>query len=1226
MIKKIFLAAIIVFSYLGMSYAQTGFGSLQGRVIDAKTKEPLPFANIVLFLNGMQKGGAQSNVDGYYTIRPIQPGTYDVQVTYVGYIGEKKTGYLIGSDKISSLDFALNQKLTTLTEFVVTEYVKPLVEKEEVSGQRMSGKEIAKAPTRSVAALVSLTAGVAGSSIKGQRGSGTVYFVDGRRVSGGIGVPRGAMEELNTITGGIPAEYGDLIGGVVSITTKGPSSTFHGGLEVVSSQLTDPFGYNVIEGSLTGPIFLKDKRAKGTDTAKTILGFLVSGNYTYVKDPIQNATGFWKVKDDVYDYLYNNPISPAPSGVGFVPSAEFITKADMEHVKVHPGIGTYSYEGMGKLDFQPNENLDVVVMGTVSNGMSRGYNYTQAMFNYKEAAQYQSFSNTYSGSVRLTQKLKFGNSDASKKGEKRKVSISNAYYTLSFDYTKQHNYGWDETHKQNYFDYGYLGKYERYQEPVYTYNYDTINGKIVKANLLLGYRDTLVTFTPSDMNEGTANYTKQLYALNNGKITNFNNIKLLGGLWNGDSPQNVYSLWTNISTPAGSYGVADADMISVKGQASADFNNHSIKMGFEYEQRVSRSYSVAGAGLWTVMRQLTNSHLLQLDTRNPIGVYSQDGVFLDTVNYRRLNDGTQTNFDKNFRNYLKSIGAKDVYGNLIDDYSYINIDRYSPDNFSLSYFSPEECLKNGIVSYYGYDYLGNKLKKKPSLDDFLNSDQRLIAPINPIYMGGFIQDQFAYKDMIFRIGLRIDRFDANQPTLKDKYSLYPIKSVSEVTEFTHPTTMGKDFAVYGDDPFNPTKVVGYRNGDKWYDANGAEVVDPNMLALQTTSGKIAPFLVEKNQDDLKLTKESFTDYQPQVNYSPRIYFAFPISEKANFFANYDIRVQRPDAGLYTTIDDYYYLEERGTSALNNAALKPQRITSYEVGFKQALSKNTAISLNAYYNETRNQINVRMINQAYPRSYMTYDNIDFQTTKGISVSYDYRKIRKINNLSFVLNYTLQFANGTGSGSASQAGLISAGQPNLRTPLPLDNDYRHVISANIDYRYGFGNDYVGPISKKGKKILEATGVNFILTANSGRPYSKQSNVTETVGIGIRQSEVLKGTVNGTRFPWTYNVNMQIDRDFYIINKKKAKVKNAKQSGLYVNVYVLVQNLFNLKSIAGVYRYTGTAEDDGFITSSYGVAAIQQATVAQAFIDQYEVKVNNPSNYSTPRLIRIGASINF
>lgn len=1210
----------------GYIFPQTGFGSLQGSVVDSMTKDPLPFAPVIIYMNGIQKGAVLTDIYGNYVIKPIPAGAYDIKVTFMGYYGQRITGFIISSDMVSFQDFELVSTIIEKPPVEIKGYKDPLLKKDP-SGAHLTSETIRRVSAKKLTDLINLTPGVYENSFRAGRTSGTAYYLDGKRVSGGLGVPRSAMAEINTMTGGIPAEYGDLTGGIVNIITKGASNRFQGGLELVSSQLTDPFGYNMAEGNLSGPILLKNKKYRRTDSAETILGFLLSGNFTYIKDPIQNATGFWKIKDDVYDYLYQNPISRAPGGTGFIPSSELVTIENMEHVKVHPGIPTYSYDLFGKLDYQPVDNLEIIFSGTVSSGKAHGYNYSQSMFNYKEAAKYVSFNNTLSASLQLLHRLKFrGTGSTGKEFSGKKASLTNAFYTLSFDYTKQYNYGWHEDHKKNYFEYGYLGKFERYQEPVYTNNYDTVNGKIVKANLLTGYRDTLVTFEPSGLNEGTANYTNQLFNLNQGKIANFNEIKQSGGLWNGDAPQNVYSLWTNISTPAANFNMAEGDVFAVKGQASADFKSNSFKIGFEYEQRIIRSYSVAGAGIWTVMRQLTNAHLLQLDIQNPEPVYSEDGIFLDTINYRRLNDGTQTTFDRNLRNYLKSIHAKDVYGNPIDDYSYINIDRYSPEYFDLSFFSPEECLKNGIVTYIGYDYLGNKLKRKPSIDDFLKSDQKLIAPYSPIYMAGYVQDQIVYNHVIFRFGLRADRFDANQPVLKDKYSLYPVKTVSEVSEFKHPSNIGNDYVVYGDDPFNPTRVVGYRNGDHWYDENGAEVVDPAILALQTTSGKIAPFLVEKNADQLKLVSESFRDYKPQVNLSPRIYLAFPISERASLFANYDIRVQRPDAGLFASIDDYYYLEERGTSMLNNAALEPQQITGYEVGLKQMVSRNSAITVNAYYNETRKQINVRMINQAYPRSYMTYDNIDFQTTKGISLSYDYRKIEKINNLSFLINYTLQFANGTGSNAASQAGLISAGQPNLRTPLPLDNDYRHIISANIDYRYRFGEFYKGYVTKNGKKLFEGMGANFTVTATSGKPYSRQSNVTETMGIGIRQSEVLKGTVNGSRYPWSFNVNMQIDRDFLLKINKSKKSKKSRENGIAVNVYVLVQNLFNISNIAYVYRYTGTPDDDGFLASSYGVAAMQQATYAKAFADQYAVKVNNPGNYSTPRLIRIGTILSF
>jgi len=1225
MIKKTLLLIIGVVLLFGFhTYAQTQAGELRGKITDAEKGEPLPFANIIILIGGTQKGGASSDMEGNYVIKPISPGTYDIRASFIGYKDLIIKGYEVGGNKVSFQNIKLTPTLLTVKEVVVQTYEKPMVDQDAGSGGRLSNKEIKKAPTRNVGDLVNLTAGMNGGSSKGQRTSGTVYFVDGVRMRGSIGVPQSSMQEINTITGGIPAEYGDLVGGVVSITTKGPSAKFSGGLEGITSELLDAFGYNVLEGNLSGPLFLKNKKAKGTDSAEARLGFLLSGNINFIKDPSPSPIGVWELKDDRYNYLYQNPISLSPTGIGIVPTAEFMTKNDMENVKAHPDINQFSYNINGKLDLVASKNLNIVLGGMVSHSDNKGYDYSNSMFNYKETAKTVTQYNTYRTYLTLTQKLNFG----SDKNSKKKIKISNSYYTLSIDYTKQSNNSQHSEHQDNLFDYGYVGKFNEYRAPVYIQGDDTVNGHLVRANILQGYTDTLITFDPSSLNPALSNYTSQLFKLAKGNIPSMSYINANGGLRNGDIPGNVYSLWANIGSPTAAYSLYDEDQFAVKAQASADLNKHAIKVGFEYEQRIQRSYTVNAFYLWNTMRQLMNSHLQQLDTKNPYPVYDPTGtVFLDTINYKILNDGQQTTFDKNFRNYLESIHAKDEYGNPVGEQTLVNIDRYSPDQFKLSMFSPDELMVNGLVNYYGYDYLGNKLKKKPSYEDYLNNpNQRLIAPDNPIYVAGFLQDQFVYKDMIFRIGLRLDRFDANQPVLKDKYSLYATKTVSEVKDFAHPSIMGPDYVVYVDNPFKPTKIVGYRNGDQWYDATGAEVVDPNILALQTTSGKIAPYLVESNQDSLKLTMDAFKDYVPQLNISPRIYFSFPLSDNANFYANYDVRTQRPDAGNNPHIDDYYYMQARGTSALLNAALQPQRITSYELGFKQAVSKNTAISLNAYYNETRNQINVRMINQAYPRSYETWDNIDFQTTKGISLTYDLRQT-STSNISVLASYTLQFANGTGSNTASQAGLIEAGQPNLRTPFPLDNDNRHNFTAQIDYRYKGGMLYNGPVSKNGKKWLQNTGINLIITATSGKPYSKQGNVTETQGIGIRQSAVSKGTMNGSRYPWAYNLNLKLDRDFFIsFQKVKDKKKIDYSKGVYLNVYIWISNVLDTRNVLGLYRYTGDPNDDGFLASSYGLTAVQAATYSQALYDQYSIKVNSPFNYVAPRIIRLGAVLSF
>ena len=60
--------------------------------------------------------------------------------------------------------------------------------------------------------------------------------------------------------------------------------------------------------------------------------------------------------------------------------------------------------------------------------------------------------------------------------------------------------------------------------------------------------------------------------------------------------------------------------------------------------------------------------------------------------------------------------------------------------------------------------------------------------------------------------------------------------------------------------------------------------------------------------------------------------------------------------------------------------------------------------------------------------------------------------------------------------------------------------------------------------------------------------------------------------------------------------------------------------------VYRATGNANDDGYLSSADYQAQIAAQTDSQAYIDQYSIKVNNPYNYSLPRRIRLGVSLAF
>ena len=70
-------------------------------------------------------------------------------------------------------------------------------------------------------------------NVRGQRQEGTQFIVDGIKINGSMSIPQNAIEQVEIISGGLPAMYGDNIGGVVIVTTKGISPVYYGGIEAV---------------------------------------------------------------------------------------------------------------------------------------------------------------------------------------------------------------------------------------------------------------------------------------------------------------------------------------------------------------------------------------------------------------------------------------------------------------------------------------------------------------------------------------------------------------------------------------------------------------------------------------------------------------------------------------------------------------------------------------------------------------------------------------------------------------------------------------------------------------------------------------------------------------------------------------------------------------------------------------------------------------------------------
>lgn len=1274
MTKNLFAILVTIFSLLSGAYAQQG--SIKGKILDTETGEPLPFVNVSIEQGGNLVTGGSTDFDGVYVVKSLSPGKYDVKVKFVGYKPMMRTGVVVNSDKITFLDIKMETTAIEMEAFEVVEYEVPLISKDNTtSGGTMTSEEIDRMATRSAAGVAAQIGGVYQSSngdlnIRGARSDANYYFIDGIKVRANANLlPQSAIEQISVILGGVPAQYGDITGGIISITTKGASREYHASAEYVTSGLRfnekkyvglDPYAYNLVEVTALGPILWnKDSANKKKDP---ILGFFVSGNYQFNADQNPSHNGVWKLTDETQQSIKANPLRYNPQGTGTSPNGEFVRMNDIENTLLKPNNQRNAVSLQGKLEIKTGKTTNLTVGGTYghirANGSGGGFYsdgtgannlYPNTLMNWDVMPVRTD--NSYRTYARFTQRFK------NQIGEENTSKIQNAYYSVQFDYTSDNSRTYDPKHKDNYFDYGYIGKFKTYQTENYQFGVDSSSGQIgwVHQN----WEDTLIGFTPGAINPELAQYTSSYYDLfgwqgydsdgnavfdktlatdptdpvrTNKFLSERTAMQTNGALFNGDSPRDVYGLYNSPGQRYNSNAKSSINQYRLAANGAVDIGDHEIKLGFEYEQRVDRAYSVAPTGLWTLGRRLTNTHVIERDLNNPTVDTISDLPGWPAFTYPRLNaapgefsyEDAQSFFDYNLRKNLTDLAPGGTDGT-----DYIDLDNIDPDRLKIDYFSAEELLNQGssYVNYYGYDHHGNRLSDNVTLEDYFDAkDQygnptRQIGAFRPIYIAGYIQDKFAISDLIFNVGLRIDRYDANQKVLKDPYVFFPTIKAGEsdalkLVDGAHPDNIGEDFVVYVDDVKDPTSIRGYRDGNTWYNAEGVEIADPDQIA---TSNGIAPLLVDKDRTrDRDLGIDGFEDYKPQTNFMPRIAFSFPISDEALFFAHYDILTRRPSAGA-NRLDpnDYFFLLTTNNQTIrNNPNLKAEKTIDYEIGFQQKLTNTSSLKLATFYREMRDQIQVIRRKQAYPRSYTTFENIDFGTVKGLTVTYD---LRRTGNVQFKGSYTLQFAEGTGSDQTFAASLINAGKDNLRVTTPLSYDQRHTVQGVFDFRYSEGKNYNGPIIAD-KQILKNFGFNLTANLGSGVPYSGQVLSTGTAYKQDQGSAFINGSINGNRLPWSFRLDGRIDKDLTI------KVGKEKDKNLDMTVYIQVLNLLNTRNVTSVYRYTGSAEDDGYLNDPQWANDIQGQNDTQSFTELYNIKVVNPNRYNNPRQTRIGVRVQF
>jgi hypothetical protein len=162
-------------------------------------------------------------VDGYYNFSGLEPGGYQLGIR-IAFQVDTLIDVLLVSDKITFRDVIIMSG-TILDTF----YVRlPPVDPGDVNPvltwtpERMTDLAI-QATDYIVAQTPGIQTDDDGDEVfaLGTRGDGAMMSdLDGMRTRGVINVPIEAIQELRVYTTGIPARYGDFLGGVVQIRTK----------------------------------------------------------------------------------------------------------------------------------------------------------------------------------------------------------------------------------------------------------------------------------------------------------------------------------------------------------------------------------------------------------------------------------------------------------------------------------------------------------------------------------------------------------------------------------------------------------------------------------------------------------------------------------------------------------------------------------------------------------------------------------------------------------------------------------------------------------------------------------------------------------------------------------------------------------------------------------------------------------------------------------------------
>jgi outer membrane receptor protein involved in Fe transport len=332
-----------------------------------------------------------------------------------------------------------------------------------------------------------------------------------------------------------------------------------------------------------------------------------------------------------------------------------------------------------------------------------------------------------------------------------------------------------------------------------------------------------------------------------------------------------------------------------------------------------------------------------------------------------------------------------------------------------------------------------------------------------------------------------------------------------------------------------------------------------------------------NFPDDKTKISSYPKADPKYQISPRLSLAYQLGTKALLRFSYGHFFQMPP--LYALYENNSFLVAPSdyTTTMGNAQLKAQKTVQYEVGLVQEVMAGLRLDIALYYRDIYDLLSAKVISTFNQIEYGLYSNKDYGNTKGLEISLDYQGGAIAGNI----NYTLLYTRGNADNPTQTFDRAGSSQDPVNRFIPMSWDQRHTFNATV----GYYNPKFG---------LTLTGY-----FNSGSPYT-WSPIPESLLSRVNLYP------NNDYRPSRAQVDFS---GYYLFN-----ISDEVALRLTLDMY----NMFDALNEVWVNDQTGRAY----------TAIIRNSDLAghRSDFNTYLDRVQNPSMYGTPRMIKLGIGINY